>query len=412
MITTAEVLQKTIALVFENAVEQPTYVAMYGDLCVSLSKELPHFPPPPGSDKPLSFRQILLNTCQDEFEAAADAREVRAKQCMLACEQTVRILHHRSLAYALVRSLCGVQWLALGFCAACTREKPGVHGVGEAGIGMVMGQEDGLAGLIRQRGRVPYAMRPSGVWCLVYRVWRKRACLEAAAAAGSGSGWIRSGMGARRGALGGRELVRLQQRAAGAGAGVGAAGVRRPEPGGLILDQYNGCRQGDGGCSGFVAAAAATGRSYFGEPVTVLRTVQLRREQGSCCFPPAPCNVYNGRRQGMPRQPYRTAAAGRPRASAQLRLGKRDRLQALLGFAKVHARAWPRARPQRAGMASARSHKLCRTKSLSSTTHPFHQRLPFCSPHTIKPRAIRIHALCRTCPPSRSLPSARRLSAP
>ncbi|KXZ53095.1 hypothetical protein GPECTOR_8g86 [Gonium pectorale] len=75
VITTADILQKTIALVFENAVEQPTYVAMYGDLCVSLSKELPHFPPPPGSDKPLTFRQILLNTCQDEFEGAADARE-------------------------------------------------------------------------------------------------------------------------------------------------------------------------------------------------------------------------------------------------------------------------------------------------------------------------------------------------
>lgn len=79
IITTADVLQQTIALVFENAVEQPTYVAMYGDLCVSLSKELPQFPPPPGSDKPLSFRQILLNTCQDEFEGAADAREVSSE---------------------------------------------------------------------------------------------------------------------------------------------------------------------------------------------------------------------------------------------------------------------------------------------------------------------------------------------
>ncbi|KAG2453432.1 hypothetical protein HYH02_001655 [Chlamydomonas schloesseri] len=78
VITTADILQKTIALVFENAVEQPTYVAMYGDLCVSLSKELPSFPPPPGSDKPLQFRQILLNTCQDEFEGAAEAREALA----------------------------------------------------------------------------------------------------------------------------------------------------------------------------------------------------------------------------------------------------------------------------------------------------------------------------------------------
>ncbi|KAG2438700.1 hypothetical protein HXX76_005246 [Chlamydomonas incerta] len=78
VITTADILQQTIALVFENAVEQPTYVAMYGDLCVSLSKELPSFPPPPGSDKPLQFRQILLNTCQDEFEGASEAREALA----------------------------------------------------------------------------------------------------------------------------------------------------------------------------------------------------------------------------------------------------------------------------------------------------------------------------------------------
>lgn len=38
--------------------------AMYADLCLRLSKELPSFPPPPGSDKFVSFRQILLNTCQ------------------------------------------------------------------------------------------------------------------------------------------------------------------------------------------------------------------------------------------------------------------------------------------------------------------------------------------------------------
>ncbi|GAX74020.1 hypothetical protein CEUSTIGMA_g1470.t1 [Chlamydomonas eustigma] len=74
VITTADVLRTTIAIVFENAVEQPTYCAMYADLCWQLSKELPSFPPPPGSDKPLTFVQILLNTCQDEFEGAEDAR--------------------------------------------------------------------------------------------------------------------------------------------------------------------------------------------------------------------------------------------------------------------------------------------------------------------------------------------------
>lgn len=78
VITTADVLKQTITLVFENAVEQPTYCAMYADLCLHLSKELPSFPPPAGSDKPLAFRQILLNTCQDEFEEAMTQREVGA----------------------------------------------------------------------------------------------------------------------------------------------------------------------------------------------------------------------------------------------------------------------------------------------------------------------------------------------
>ncbi|KAF8054978.1 eukaryotic translation initiation factor isoform 4G-2 [Scenedesmus sp. PABB004] len=75
VVTTADVLKHTIALVFENAVAQPTFCAMYADLCLSLSKELPSFPPPEGDDKPVAFRRVLLNTCQDEFEGAAQARE-------------------------------------------------------------------------------------------------------------------------------------------------------------------------------------------------------------------------------------------------------------------------------------------------------------------------------------------------
>ncbi|KAF6252216.1 eukaryotic initiation factor [Scenedesmus sp. NREL 46B-D3] len=75
VITTADILKHTISLVFENAVAQPTFCAMYADLCLSLSKELPSFPPAEGDDKPVMFRRVLLNTCQDEFEGAAAARE-------------------------------------------------------------------------------------------------------------------------------------------------------------------------------------------------------------------------------------------------------------------------------------------------------------------------------------------------
>eukprot|EP00884_Botryococcus_braunii_P007223 jgi/Botrbrau1/16501/Bobra.0142s0095.1 len=70
----AEILHGTITLVFENAVAQPTFVAMYSELCDNLSKVLPDFAPAEGETKPMTFRRILLNTCQEEFEGTADAR--------------------------------------------------------------------------------------------------------------------------------------------------------------------------------------------------------------------------------------------------------------------------------------------------------------------------------------------------
>jgi hypothetical protein len=69
------VLKATISLVFESAVAQPTFCAMYADLCLHLSREVPEFPPGEGEARPIKFKRVLLNTCQDEFEGAADARE-------------------------------------------------------------------------------------------------------------------------------------------------------------------------------------------------------------------------------------------------------------------------------------------------------------------------------------------------
>ena len=43
-------------------------------MCVCLSKALPEFPAVAGEDKPLTFKRVLLNTCQEEFEGAARAR--------------------------------------------------------------------------------------------------------------------------------------------------------------------------------------------------------------------------------------------------------------------------------------------------------------------------------------------------
>lgn len=76
VITNAAVLKATIALVFESAVAQPTFCAMYADLCLHLSREVPEFPPGDGEARPIKFKRVLLNTCQDEFEGVVDGREV------------------------------------------------------------------------------------------------------------------------------------------------------------------------------------------------------------------------------------------------------------------------------------------------------------------------------------------------
>ena len=37
---------------------------------------LPEFPPAEGETRPMTFRKVLLNTCQEEFEGTHAAREV------------------------------------------------------------------------------------------------------------------------------------------------------------------------------------------------------------------------------------------------------------------------------------------------------------------------------------------------
>ena len=47
-----------------QAIWEPTFCPLYAEMCVGLSKALPEFPPVEGEDKPLTFRRVLLNTCQ------------------------------------------------------------------------------------------------------------------------------------------------------------------------------------------------------------------------------------------------------------------------------------------------------------------------------------------------------------
>ena len=73
-IETAALLKTTITLVFEKAVAEPTFCELYAELCVRLQSALPEFPPLEGESKPMTFRRILLNTCQEEFEGTAALR--------------------------------------------------------------------------------------------------------------------------------------------------------------------------------------------------------------------------------------------------------------------------------------------------------------------------------------------------
>jgi len=73
-IDNAATLAETISIVFDKAIWEPGFCGMYADVCVRLSKELPEFPSNDGG-KPISFRRILLNTCQEEFEGAGKARD-------------------------------------------------------------------------------------------------------------------------------------------------------------------------------------------------------------------------------------------------------------------------------------------------------------------------------------------------
>lgn len=78
-IDTSELMQTCISLLFDKAVLEPTFCSIYADLCVSLSSALPEFPDPDDPTKPQTFRRVLLNTCQVEFEGAKELRrEVKA----------------------------------------------------------------------------------------------------------------------------------------------------------------------------------------------------------------------------------------------------------------------------------------------------------------------------------------------
>ncbi|XP_074660578.1 eukaryotic translation initiation factor 4 gamma 2-like [Tubulanus polymorphus] len=72
------VLRGIILLIFEKALDEPKYSSLYAALCQRLCDDAPNFEP--DDSKITSFRRLLLNKCQDEFENRSRATEVYDKQ--------------------------------------------------------------------------------------------------------------------------------------------------------------------------------------------------------------------------------------------------------------------------------------------------------------------------------------------
>jgi hypothetical protein len=67
MSVSTEVLRKCIPLLFEKAVAEPKFCALYADLSAILSRELAAHDYGSDDGKPISFKRELLNTCQVRF---------------------------------------------------------------------------------------------------------------------------------------------------------------------------------------------------------------------------------------------------------------------------------------------------------------------------------------------------------
>jgi len=61
-------LELVISLIFKKALTEPHYCETYADMVFALKQRMPEFPSETGG-KPVTFKTVLLNTCQNEFEA-------------------------------------------------------------------------------------------------------------------------------------------------------------------------------------------------------------------------------------------------------------------------------------------------------------------------------------------------------
>ncbi|TPX33893.1 hypothetical protein SmJEL517_g03316 [Synchytrium microbalum] len=94
-ITNRDILEGVIELIFDKALDEPNFGAMYAQLCNKLHQELPERQPWMSNDPRNSeFRRALLNKCQREFQSGKSwakdedqAREMRKKVDTMTAEE-------------------------------------------------------------------------------------------------------------------------------------------------------------------------------------------------------------------------------------------------------------------------------------------------------------------------------------
>ncbi|XP_041366802.1 eukaryotic translation initiation factor 4 gamma 2-like [Gigantopelta aegis] len=85
------ILKGIILLIFDKALDEPKYSSLYAQLCHRLCEDAPNFEP--GNNSITTFRRLLLNKCQDEFENRSKATEVFDKKDGPLTDEEVEQLH-------------------------------------------------------------------------------------------------------------------------------------------------------------------------------------------------------------------------------------------------------------------------------------------------------------------------------
>ncbi|CEO95422.1 MI domain-containing protein [Plasmodiophora brassicae] len=78
-VSSADQLRDVVELIFDKALSESTFVKMYSSLCVAISNAIPTFNDDQQQDQ--SFKRILLNQCQREFERGTSLKTVEADEC-------------------------------------------------------------------------------------------------------------------------------------------------------------------------------------------------------------------------------------------------------------------------------------------------------------------------------------------